>query len=333
MDAEQARREFLDAERASALDTRGVDLASVARVLADAAHHGRHRAGGRGGSAEFYDVRAYTHGDPVRMIDWRLAGRTDRLYLRRHRQEGQLGVVVVVDASASMRFGGIDRPRAITKLRRAQELAAALVYLAVRRGDRAGVVVWRGGEVLVEPVGAGWPAMHRCVRALERADAPAVDAAPQNERGAGAPGAGIGAALGAAGPLLPRGGVVIVVSDLLDEPDEFVRAAGALRFGGGGGGVTGSRGAGARDVIAVQMLTRDEIDPPMIAGASWRDPERAFVSRAGDDGAGELGAAYRSALGAHIEGVRRALERMGARHCLCTTEQDAVDALRRVLGA
>lgn len=331
MDAEQARREFLDAERASALDTRGVDLASVARVLADAAHHGRHRAGGRGGSAEFYDVRAYTHGDPVRMIDWRLAGRTNRLYLRRHRQEGQLGVVVVVDASASMRFGGIDRPKAVTKLRRAQELAAALVYLAVRRGDRAGMVVWRGGaDVLVEPVGAGWPAMHRCVRALERADAQALEGARSNEQGA--PGAGIGAALGAAGPLLPRGGVVIVVSDLLDEPDEFVRAAGALRFGSGGG-VTGSRGAGTRDVIAVQMLTRDEIDPPMIAGASWRDPERALVSRTSDDGEGELGAAYRSALGAHIDAVRRALERMGARHCLCTTEQDAVDALRLVLGS
>ena len=117
----------------SAID-RSPDLHLVARTYAEGVYQGRHRTRDRGSSTEFYDYRAYTPGDPTQLIDWRLYGRTDRLYIRRFQQESQLTVLLVVDGSASMYFGGVAwarqpadaRDMSATKFRRACEFAAKL---------------------------------------------------------------------------------------------------------------------------------------------------------------------------------------------------------------
>jgi uncharacterized protein (DUF58 family) len=319
---------LLDSERAAALG-RTYDLATVARVLADAAMTGRHRAGGRGGAAEFYDFRPYTPGDAPRLIDWRLAGRTDRLYLRRFRQEGRLSLVCIVDASASMDFGGIDRPRAVTKFRRAKEIAAALAYVAVKRGDAAGVVVARGGEpqTATSGVRAGWPGLHECIAALEgaRCDAPAD--APVRTQSAAVTG-GVARAMDVAGAMLPRGGVVVVISDGLDEPALVHDSGGRLRFARGAGAM-GGNAAGCRDVVFVQILTREERELPTKLAARLIDPETGMATEVD---AAEAGVGYARTLDRHIESLRAGLLRIGASHHLCSTEHDPVDVVRMIIG-
>lgn len=321
---------LLDPESAAALG-RGIDLATVARALADAAVSGRHRAGGRGGTSEFYDFRPYTLGDSPRLVDWRLAARTDRLYLRRFRQEGRLSLVCVVDASASMDFGGMNRPRAATKFRRAREVAAALAYVAIKRGDAAGLVIAGRSRCDAIPPRAGWPALHECVAALEaatcdpqagsreRANAQTKDVDPL-VRG-----------MNAAGTLLPRGGLVVGLSDGLDDVRGTLDAAARLRMGHGAGSslIGGSfGGAGARDVRIVQILTHEELELPAAIAARLIDPETGISADAGDDSA----SAYNRAIARHIDELRAGLLRLGASHHLCGTQSDSVDVLRELLG-
>ncbi len=118
--SEQARG-ILSIGEASRLDRE--PLVITAKSIAKSLHQGSHRAAGAGGATEFYDARPYAPGDPVRMIDWKALGRSDRLYLKRFEQESQLGLSIVIDASASMRYADESGP---TKLQRACEIAASL---------------------------------------------------------------------------------------------------------------------------------------------------------------------------------------------------------------
>lgn len=324
----RGERPLLDSELASALG-RSADLATVARVLADAAVTGRHRAEGRGGAAEFYDYRPYAPGDAPRLVDWRLAGRTDRLFLRRFRQEGRLSLACIVDASASMDFGGIDRPRAVTKFRRAKEIAAALAYIAVKRGDAAGIVLARSSiaETATGGVRAGWTGLHECIAALEgaRCDPPTSGTARQPEAGASG---GLSHAMDVAGAMLPRGGVVIVISDGLDDPAPVLHSAGRLRFARGQGTIGGNV-AGHRDVIFVQVLAREERELPPSLAARLVDPETGMAAEVD---ASEAARDYARGVNTHIESLRAGLLRIGAAHHLCGTESDAADVLRLIVG-
>ncbi|HVZ94781.1 MAG TPA: DUF58 domain-containing protein, partial [Phycisphaerales bacterium] len=259
---------------------RARDLMLVARALAEGVHHGRHRTPDRGASTEFYDYRPYVPGDPTQLVDWRLWGRTDRFFIRRFRQDSQLTVMLVVDGSASMDFSGIDTNRVSTptKLRRAQELAAAIAYLAVRQGDRVGLIVTghdKRERRLVSPA-PGWPALHAVINSLEslRGDGRGGNALQsaqsiglqwhgggserEVEPSAETPNLAAGLRLCAAANR--QRGFAIAIGDALDEPGEFFEAASRLRFGSAGSATGGAAAAAWRgsDVALLQILTDDE---------------------------------------------------------------------------
>lgn len=94
---------------------------------------GERRTKRKGQSVEFEDFRAYVPGDDLRFIDWNLFARLDRLYIKLFLEEEDLHLYLLVDDSPSMRFG---QP---TKLRSAAQLAAALGYVGLCRGDRVSV--------------------------------------------------------------------------------------------------------------------------------------------------------------------------------------------------
>ena len=91
---------------------------------------GTHRSIRRGQGMEFADYRLYTPGDDFRHIDWNVYGRSDRLYMREFREEQDLAVSVILDASASMAY-----PEGEGKFELAQRLALALGYVALTDGD------------------------------------------------------------------------------------------------------------------------------------------------------------------------------------------------------
>ena len=100
---------------------------------------GDYRSAFAGLGTEFHQVRPYQPGDDVRRIDWNVTARTGELHVRVELAERVLVTWLVLDASASMRFGTADRRKADV----AEGVAIAVGHLATRRGNRLGVVVVR----------------------------------------------------------------------------------------------------------------------------------------------------------------------------------------------
>lgn len=94
---------------------------------------GRHKSPFKGSSSDFADYHEYSQGQDISRIDWRVYGRTRKLYIRRFEDETDMTVYILVDTSASMLYGGAQR---LPKYIQAARLAAALAYIASRQRDK-----------------------------------------------------------------------------------------------------------------------------------------------------------------------------------------------------
>lgn len=127
-----------------------------AKMIVEGIMSGQHRSPYQGFSVEFAQHRPYVPGDDVRHLDWKVYARTDKLHLKQYQQETNLDLVVMVDSSGSMDYGSrkfaeasglgkSESPRGgmnWSKFDHATALAAALSYITIRQGDRAGLVVY-----------------------------------------------------------------------------------------------------------------------------------------------------------------------------------------------
>ncbi len=127
-----------------------------AKMIVEGVMSGQHRSPYHGFSVEFAQHRPYVAGDDIRHLDWKVFGRSDKLHLKQYQQETNLDLMVLVDSSGSMNYGSRSfadasgRGRATspggrsnwTKFDHATALAAALSYMALRQGDRAGLTVF-----------------------------------------------------------------------------------------------------------------------------------------------------------------------------------------------
>lgn len=124
-----------------------------ARQVVEGFITGRHRSPLHGFSVEFSDYRQYNAGESIRNIDWRLYGRTDRLYVKQFEEETNLRCQLVVDHSASMLFplegqGDVEHPN---KLTFSVYVAAVLVELLHRQRDAFGLTLLSDGIDLQTP--------------------------------------------------------------------------------------------------------------------------------------------------------------------------------------
>src|SRR5687768_7800906 len=130
------------AQRASFLDPaalmaiRNLDLR--ARTIVEGFWHGIHRSPYHGFSVEFTEYRAYSPGDDPRYLDWKLAARTDRYFIKKFEDETNLRCHLLVDQSRSMMFGSTSW----TKLDYARTLAATLAYFLSQQGDAIGLMTF-----------------------------------------------------------------------------------------------------------------------------------------------------------------------------------------------
>jgi uncharacterized protein (DUF58 family) len=298
------KQRLREIDRASASGS----LALRARLLVEGLYQGRHRTPHRGSSTEFFDFRAYVPGDPSHRIDWRLYGRSDRLYLRRFHQDAQLTVMIVLDASASMSFTSTEREtKLVSKWRRAQELAAAAALLTVRQGDRVGLLL-RGETDVHHPPGAGFQHLHMLIAAIERAKH-----VPLGRGEAG----GLATAMEASAKSWRGRGLMIGIGDGLEDPESLLGAAARCR-------ATSRAGIG-REVVFAQVLAPDELDLPR-HGAIFVDPETRATVRSG----GDMAERYADALHAHNDRLRRGFIGLGGRHVLCRTDDDPLTSLRAI---
>ena len=165
---------------------------------------GERRSSRKGQSVEFADFRAYVPGDDLRFIDWNLFARLDRLYIKMFLEEEDLHIYLLVDDSASMRFG------TPTKLRAAQGIAAALGYVGLCRGDRVSVQSFSSGRPTVL---RGRSSTHRLVGALQALSGPTPEDLPE-------PGGPVTTLQSSVARFLStcRGkGIVVLLTDLMDK--------------------------------------------------------------------------------------------------------------------
>jgi uncharacterized protein (DUF58 family) len=151
-----------------------------AKMIVEGVMSGMHRSPYQGMAVEFAEHRQYTSGDDLKHLDWKVFGRTDKLYIKRYLQETNLDVILMVDASASMAYGslpvkrqwggtapGSERHR-WTKFDHATALSAAIAYICLHQQDRVGLFVFADGVQTVLERGGVRGQWRRIVTDLSR---------------------------------------------------------------------------------------------------------------------------------------------------------------------
>ena len=115
-----------------------------ARLIVEGLMNGMHRSPYQGISVEFAQHRAYVAGDDIRHVDWKVFGKTDKIYLKQYLEETNLHLICVVDASESMGYGSVAAPtgEVWTKYDHATAIAAALSYMAIQQQDSVGLAIF-----------------------------------------------------------------------------------------------------------------------------------------------------------------------------------------------
>jgi uncharacterized protein (DUF58 family) len=203
---------FLDPVALARLNNLSLQLR---RISAEGHATGRHRSALRGLSSDFAHHRAYVPGDELKALDWKVYARQDRFYVREYKTESILTTQLLVDASGSMAFA--DGGRA-SKWEHACRLAMALGYLALSKGDAAGLVTFDSGA-------RDFVAPRASLSHLEQLDAALAASAPGGETD-------LGAALERAAARIKRRSLVVLISDLLGEPERVVDVVKALKARG-----------------------------------------------------------------------------------------------------
>jgi uncharacterized protein (DUF58 family) len=188
------------------------NLELVARAVVDGFINGIHRSPYFGASVDFAEHRGYVPGDDIRRVDWRLYARTDRYYIKEYEADSNSNFSVLLDVSKSMGFG----TRGITKLDYGKMLAGCLTYLVHRQRDRVGLVAFDSD--IVEHVPPSAKHMDVTLHVLDRL----TPARPGGLRGP----------LHKMAEHFGRRGLLILISDLYEEPDAVLDAIGPLRFRG-----------------------------------------------------------------------------------------------------
>lgn len=271
------------------------DLSLLARTVVDGFLHGLHRSMRAGSSFDFAEHRSYQPGDDLRRIDWRLFGRTDKYFLKTYEADTNADVLVVVDVSASMDYG----TGAVTKFAYARFLAASLVWLAQRQGDRVGIVTI-GGDV-IDFVPSSTRHLQLILHTLARAK---PGGAGQLSRG-----------LERVARFRGRSGVVAVISDCYEEPAALEKTLGALCARG-------------HDVVLFHLLDPAERDLPWEMAVTLEDSESGARLPLLPD---ELRSKYRALMAAHQQALRDGLTRNRVDYVPVLTDQPLDAALHHYL--
>jgi uncharacterized protein (DUF58 family) len=115
-----------------------------ARLIVEGLMNGMHRSPYQGISVEFAQHRPYVAGDDIRHVDWKVFGKTDKIYLKQYLEETNLHLICVVDASESMGYGSVRAAsgEVWTKYDHATAIAAALSYMAIQQQDSVGMAIF-----------------------------------------------------------------------------------------------------------------------------------------------------------------------------------------------
>ena len=231
-------RPFLDPAVVARLGT----LELKARTIVEGFLSGLHRSPFKGFSVEFAEYRQYIPGDDLSTIDWKVFARSDRYYVKKFEEETNLDAHLMLDVSGSMGYGST----AMTKFEYGACLAASLAYLMNRQRDAVGLTAFDDKIVEMLPAGSRPGHLRNILLTLDRLK--------------------LGRETNVSKPLqqivdsLSKRGLVVLISDLFDDPDAVIRSLKHFQFRG-------------NDVIVFQVLDPDEIDFPFERATKFEDLE------------------------------------------------------------
>jgi len=245
---------------------------------------GERRSRRKGQSVEFADFRDYVPGDDLRFVDWNTYARLERLFLKLFLEEEDLHFYALIDASASMDFG---QP---TKLQYAKTLAAALGFVGLVRGDRVRIETISRQRSSSAPVFRGRRSLWRMLDYLEQIQPDQTASLAEGVKNFCLRNSGRG--------------IVVLVSDLMDKQGYEA----ALRY-------LVSR---EMDVYVIQVLSAEEIDPPLEGDLRLVDCEDGDVAEISVSR--PLLARYKKTLAALSASVREFCNRRGMVYLMASTE-------------
>ena len=177
----------------------------IARRVVEGFITGLHQSPYHGFSVEFSEYRQYMPGDPLRDLDWKVYGKTDRLYIKRYEEETNLKAHLLLDASGSMAYGSGET----TKYRYAAHLSAALAYLMLKQRDAVGLAAFDEGiREFVPPRSVG-SHLNTVLRAISATEPDGGDT-------------DLSTTFHQLAERLKRRGLIVVLSDLLDDPTRLL---------------------------------------------------------------------------------------------------------------
>lgn len=216
------------------------NLKLVARTVVEGFITGLHRSPYMGFSIDFAEHRAYMPGDDIRSIDWRLYARTDKYFVKKFEADTNTDFMVLFDVSASMGYttGGL------TKFDYGRFLAASLTYFSRHQRDRVGLVTFDND--IVEYVPPSAKHLEIVLHHLERAEPMGTGEFRKPMRKIAG--------------LLRRKGLVVVISDFYEDPEQVVNSITELKFRG-------------NDVVTFHLLDPAELTLPFNKSIYFEDME------------------------------------------------------------
>jgi uncharacterized protein (DUF58 family) len=214
-----------------------------ARWVVEGIMSGVHRSRSKGFSVEFEEHREYSPGDEIRRIDWKALGRFDRYFIKEYEDETNLRAYLLLDTSASMDYAS----NGISKFDYGCTLTACLAYLALKQQDAAGLVTFSNRIEQFVPPKAKRDYLTEILHALE-------NRGPAGETN-------VGKILEEIAGQIKRRGMVVLVSDLIDDPEAILKGLRLFRYKG-------------NDVIVFHLLDQAEIDLPFDGNILFEDLEQ-----------------------------------------------------------
>lgn len=213
-----------------------------AKTIVEGFLHGLHRSPYKGFSVEFAEYRQYLPGDDLASIDWKVYARSDRHFVKKFQEDTNLQCHLLLDVSRSMGY----RSTGVSKLEYGTYLCAAIAFLMNRQRDAVGLISFDHRIVDRLPSSARPGHLRAVLHALEHARV-----AEQSE---------VSKPLHQLAAALSRRGLVVMVSDLLDEPAEVVRGLKHVKFRG-------------MDVVVFHVVDPAEASFPFQRATRFRDSE------------------------------------------------------------
>jgi uncharacterized protein (DUF58 family) len=272
----------------------------VAKQVMDGYVQGMHRSPHIGFALDFAQHRQYVAGDDIKRIDWRAYAKSDRYYIKQYEVSTNLRAHLVLDASASMAYRGVND--AVSKFRYAQYVAACLAYLILHQQDATGLITFDNQVRQFIPARSSASHLIRVLRTLDATEAGNESAiAPQLHQ--------IAERLG-------RRGMVIIISDLFDKSDALIEAMHHLRHK-------------RHEVLILQVMANDELEFPFHKWSQFENLERVNHKLALDPAI--MRTNYLKNVAAHLKSIREAVGKLNISHVLLNSSLPFDDAMTAYL--